>query len=223
MLAGWHSRGAGGVGGGEVSLVANYTDHVFGSATITLPSSGVVGDVAIIACTGVTGYGDTLPSGWTQITYTNRTDSYRQFQRLIYKVLAVEDLGATVTTAPTALAASYGQTYLVTFTPSFPVTTVIISSVDVDQNTGSPIPTRTKNTSVYDPPNIVFTAASSYGGALGVVFGGTFWDVNFVDNNTVVSLGVAYEVQDDANTDRDVTPTISGQSRICHSFVLNIS
>jgi hypothetical protein len=143
-------------------------------------------------------------------------------QRSIVKILTPEDLGVTLPLASSSVPQNVNNTYLVTFTPSRPITLLYPSSVDEDFSTGAALPTRTKDTTAYNPPNIVFAAASNLDSDISSVFSGVFWDENFVTNDTRVSLAVSYEVQPSENTDRDVTPSgQSGQSRICHSFVLN--
>jgi len=218
------AAGAGGTlgGGGGLSFSPNQTDHVYGQTSITLPSSGVEGDIAVLTYTAVQGQALTVPTGWTEVTYTAATGSFRQFQRVIVKVLEAGDLGQTLTLSGVSVVYGYGQIYLATFTPSAAVTTLYTSSVDEDFSTSAALPTRTKDTTQYDPPNIVFAMASNYNSNLSIpVFSGGFWSEDFLSNDTFVSLAVSYEIQADANTDRDVTASLSGASLICHSFVLN--
>lgn len=225
----WHSiQGAGGTigGGGTQAFTANYTDSVSGVTSITLPSSGIVGDLAIISHTALYSQSLAVPTGWTKVSETLLTGSFRQFQRVIYKVIEAADLGGTLTLQGGSVVSTYGQIEMTTFTPTAPINTVVISSLDEDFSTsaGTALPTRVKDTATYDPPNIVFAVCSTYNTTVSAVFSDeTFFDSVYVDNDTAISLMVAYEIQGDANTSRTLDPVFGGSSAICHSFVLNVT
>jgi FtsH-binding integral membrane protein len=158
------------------------------------------------------------PSGWTQISLTSTTSAVRQIQRVIYKILTISDLGSTLTLSASANG-TYNKTRLITFTPSVAVTGVNISSLTVDANT---VPARTKPASAFDPPSIVFAAASFYNGVSNGGFSETYWTQEYI-NFSFTSLVTAFEIQDDANTERTITPLFTGTALINHSFVLNVT
>lgn len=218
--------GAGGtLGGGALGLSANYTANVSGVTSITLPASGIVGDLAIISHTATYGQEGSVPAGWTKVSETLNTGAYRQFQRIIYKVIEPSDLGVTLTLQGSSVVSTYGQIQITTFTPTAAITSAAISSLNEDFSisSGTALPTRIKDTTAYDPPNIVFAVCSTYNNDVTSVFvDESFFDNVIVDNNTFVSLMVAYEIQGDANTSRTLDPVFGGSSAICHSFVVNV-
>lgn len=212
--------GAGGtLGGGGLTLSSNYTDFVDGgSASYTIPAVGpAVGDLAILHYTSLQGTMAATPVGWSQISYTSTTTSFRQIQRVIYKVLTLSDLGSTLTLS-TSANATYNKTRLITFTPPVSVTGISIRSLSVDVNT---TPVRVKITTNFDPPNIVFAAASFYNGAANGGYSETYWTQEYIAG-TPTQLITAFEIQNDANTDRTITPLFTGTALINHSFVLNL-
>ena len=219
----WNKAIGAGGSGGALNISSNYTDFVNGgSASYTIPSVGpLVGDLAIIHYTTVKNYMLAVPTGWTGISLTNYTGYNRQVQRVIYKILTPSDMGSVLTLSNmtnSGLLSAYHITRLVTFTPSVGITGVNISSLTVDANS---VPTRTKSTSAFDPPNIVFAAGSSYNSAA-LAYSETYWTQHYAGGVTVDTV-TAFEIQNDVNTDRTITPTFGGQAKINHTFVLNIT
>ena len=212
--------GAGGtLGGGTTEL--SHTEFEQASATFVVPAAGPsVGDLAIIHYTAVQGEISPTPSGWTEISYTPSTPSFRQVQRVACKVLTAADLGSTIvlsTSTNSSLLVTYTKVRFISLTPAQPVAGVNVSSLNIDVDT---LPTRTKDTSVYDPPNIIFAAASFYNGVALDGFSETYWSQKYISGDAT-QLVTAFEIQNDVNTDRTVTPTFTGSPKICHSFVLN--
>lgn len=216
--------GAGGASGGGLSITSSYTNFVDGgSASYTIPSVGpLVGDLAIIHYTTVQGEMAATPAGWTQISLTSATSAFRQIQRVTYKILTLSDLGSVLTLATSTnsgILSAYTKTRLVTFTPSVAVTGVNISSLTVDANT---VPARTKPASAFDPPTLVFAAASFYNGSNNGGYSETYWTQEYI-SGTSTQLITAFEIQDDVNTERTITPLFTGTALINHSFVLNVA
>lgn len=213
--------GAGGAGGGTTEL--NHTEFVQGSATFVVPAVGPsAGDLAIIHYTATQGEISPTPSGWAEISYTPSTPAFRHVQRVAYKVLTAADLGSTIvisTSTNSSLLVTYTKLRFVSFTPAAAITGVNISSLNIDVDT---LPTRTKDTSLYDPPNMIFAAASFNNGVADSGFSETYWTQKYISGDGT-QLVTAFEIQVDANTDRTVTPTFTGYPRICHSFVLNFA
>jgi len=206
-----------------LSFSFNFTDFVDGgSRTYTVPTTGpLVGDLALLQYTSVQGEMTSTPTGWTQISYTSSTSSFRQIQRVAYKLLTSADLGSVLTLATTTnatLLSLYNKTRLVTFTPSKPLTGILVSSLTEDAEAN--VVARTKDTSVYSSPDIIFGAASFYNGQANGGYSETYWDQEYIAG-TLVQVVTAFELQNGANTNRTITPLFGGSAKINHSFVIN--
>lgn len=213
--------GAGGNISSVLSFLQNYTEFGTGSTTYTIPNSGpLVGDIAILHYVTLQDNMATIPSGWTEISYTPSTTNYRQIQRVICKILTESDLGSTLTLSTSTISVlinTYSRNRIITFTPSTAISQINISSLNVDENT---VPSRTKDTSIYEPPNIVFAAASFYNGSNNGGFSETYWTQEYINGSTTQII-TAFEIQNEINIDRTITPVFTGSAYINHTFVIN--
>jgi hypothetical protein len=205
-----------------LSFSFNFTNFIDGgSRTYTVPTTGpLVGDLAVLHYTSVQGEMSPTPTGWTQISLTSSTSAGRQIQRVVYKVLTSGDLGSVLTLATTTNATilgTYSKTRLATFTPSKPLTGILVSSLTTDVETNT---ARTKDTSIYTSPDIVFAASSFYNGPANGGYSETYWNQEYITGSTT-QLITAFEIQNGVNTNRTITPLVGGSALIHHSFVLN--
>jgi hypothetical protein len=203
-----------------LSFSSNFTNLVGGSRFYTVPTTGpLAGDLAILHYTLLEGDTFAIPTGWTQISITATTGSGRQLQRVVYKILTSADLGSVLTLSATTnagLLSTYHITRLVTFTPSKPLTGVLVSSLTTDVTNTA----RTKDTSVYSSPDIIFVASSFYNGNNNGGYSETYWTQKYIEQ-ALLTLITAFEIQNDVNTNRTITPLVTGSAIIHHSFVLN--
>lgn len=206
----------------SVSLVAS--DGTTGSTSVTIPSASKIGDIAIIFGVGVAGTSYPSVSGWTLISGT-----YGGLfaLRIFYKKIQSSDIGASITLNNSSSVDSYGATNVHVFRANSTPMNVYISSLNADGETNNTV-SRTKDTSVYSPPNIIIAAKSdfnTYYPTYSSAISGSYWTGGIAKTAPISALASSYEIQNASNINRTVSPTNSSSSAYqhMHSFVINMS
>ena len=193
------------------------------SATATIPATAAAGDIAFISSGSTTGSNPAIPTGWTQVSQT--IGGLFTF-RILYKILTVSDIGATITVGSASNAGVYAGSTILVFRSNYSVSSVVISSLNADGEV-STLPTRTKNTATYPAPDIIIASRFSYNQnyfTFGSAILGNFWNGSIMASPSLSGLATGYEIQNLINTDRAITASapITAYEHL-HSFVVNLT
>jgi hypothetical protein len=181
------------------------------SATIVIPATAQVGDIAVLFDSTV-GPTNVYPSGWTGIY--EESDTFDT--SVSYKLLQIGDAGSTVTGMGTS---SWNLKTMHVFRPSTSVFTVTVSSLNASGSLNTEPPQQAMN--VAAAPAIVFGMIRAY---INTPFvDETFWDAEVFnsepDGNKMKSY---YEIQNDGATDRTITASADyGNYNFAMGFVIN--
>lgn len=184
-----------GAGGSPITFeFVDWAEAGNGSTTITVPAAAQAGDWAVIICFQWSNHRYD-PSGWTLDAFLTNGSYGRTYNKV---------LDGTETSVQ-VYSSSYTHTnaQMAVFRPSSPISNVYVGGKQWFLRTAGNVQATIDG---YDKPHICIGAACKW---LSTQYSlqGSFWDDNNVTSATYSVIDLYYELQNEEDEDRQVTPT----------------